>query len=110
MALTLHRRRCPRPVALISRGTTPAVCRCGGVEAPTAAASLQCVFGKANLMRLYFVNPPDPTSMGSPVALRRSNKHQRVTLTAVASLREALACMRIRSAGRIMGKEHTDVL
>src|ERR1051326_4183108 len=63
-SLTLHFCPLPCPVAVISRGTTPASVRRSGVLRPTQAASIQCAFGKPRCVRLYFVKPPDPLSSG----------------------------------------------
>src|SRR5439155_15195169 len=82
------------PSSLISRGTTFVVCRHSGVEAPTAAASNQCVFGNPRLTLLYLVSPPEPVSRGSPIACKRRNSSQRVALTAVAAFKGAFACAR----------------
>src|SRR5260370_29115136 len=61
------------------------------------ALTCQWVFGRFCCVRWYFVRPPDPVSKGSPVSLSRLNSSQRVALTAVASLRGAFACFRIRA-------------
>src|SRR5215471_16565157 len=87
-----HRRRCPWPVACISRGHTLSTRSSSGVEAPTHAASSQCVFGRFSLHRLYLVHPPVPTSIGNSQVLNRLKSAQRIVLTAAASLRGRLAC------------------
>src|SRR6266851_1314602 len=75
----------PCPLAVISRGTTPAHSRCSGVVCPTHAASIQWSLGKPRVVRLYFVRPPEPHSTGKPNAFRCSNKAHRVEFTAAAS-------------------------
>src|SRR5262249_46458058 len=66
-------------------------CSSGGVDAPTQAASSQCVFSNPCRVRLYLVLPPVPTSIGSPVATSRLYSAQRVALEAAASLSGAFA-------------------
>jgi hypothetical protein len=91
-----HICRFPCPVALMSKGTTSLVLICSGVLLPTQEASSQWALGRSLMVRLYFVNPPDPHSTGKPNALSRSYNAYRVALTAEASLSGALACDRIR--------------
>ena len=84
---------CRRPWlhALISSGTTPLKWRCSGVLAPMHAASSQCAFVSPRVVRLYFVRPPVPHSIGSPKTCNLRYNAQRVALTAAASLSDALA-------------------
>src|SRR2546421_6811521 len=91
IALTLHFCLLPCPVAVMSRGTTPATLSKKGVFLPTQAASIQCCFGRFLCVRLHLVRPPEPHSMGRSRFNRLSYKAQRVVLTAVASLRGAFA-------------------
>src|SRR5215475_12885799 len=62
-----------------------------GVLFPTQAASIQCALGKPLRVRLNFVNPPEPVSIGSPILLSRFNSAHLVALTA-ASFNGAFAC------------------
>src|SRR5438874_8775072 len=66
IALTLHFCLLPCPVAVISRGTTPARYTCSGVLLPTQTASIQCAFGSCRTVLLNVVRPPEPHSTGSP--------------------------------------------
>src|SRR5215475_12004098 len=63
-----------------------------GVFFPTQAASIQCSLGKPLRVRLNFVNPPEPVSIGSPILLSRLNNSHLVVLTAAASFSGAFAC------------------
>src|SRR5205807_10243310 len=74
---------------------TPVVLSRSGVLLPTQAASTQWIFGSSLVLRLYFVSPPDPHSIGSPRDSSLRNNSQRVAFTAVASLSGALACAKI---------------
>src|SRR5205807_1296761 len=66
-----------------------------GVDEPTHAASNQWVFGSSCIIRLYFVSPPDPHSIGNPRACNLLLSSQRVALTAAASLSGAFAWAKI---------------
>src|SRR5262245_13227937 len=65
-ALVRHIWRLCRPMAVISRGTTPAVLSRCGVLSPTQAASSQWVLGRSRVVRFHFVRPPVPVSRGNP--------------------------------------------
>jgi hypothetical protein len=67
-----HICRVPCPVEVISNDITPLLVSTSGVLLPTHAASNQCVFERSRVVRLNFVNPPDPHSMGKSVALSLS--------------------------------------
>jgi hypothetical protein len=47
---------------------------------PTHAASIQCVLGKFNRVRLHFVCPPEPVETGNPVVFSALNNAHRVEL------------------------------
>src|SRR5260370_13166232 len=68
---------------------------CSGVLLPTQAASIQWVLDSSLVLRLYFVSPPEPHSIGNPRTSNLLNNSQRVALTADASLSGAFACARI---------------
>src|SRR5579864_1896293 len=74
ISLTLHFCLLPCPVAVIRRGVMPAILSCSGVLLPTHTASSQCSFGSARPVRLNFVRPPEPHSIGRPKVRRRSYK------------------------------------
>src|SRR5215475_4824252 len=63
-----------------------------GVLLPTQAASIQCSLTNPLCVRLNFVCPPDPVSIGNSILLRRLNKAHLVALTAAASFKGAFAC------------------
>src|SRR5262249_57495081 len=56
-----------------------------GVFSPTHAASIQWAFGNPLRIRLNFVNPPEPVSIGSPTPLSRLKSAHLVALTAAPS-------------------------
>src|SRR5581483_3522774 len=89
--LTPHICLLPCPLALMSSGTTLATFKTSGVLAPTHAASIQGVFGNWRVIRLCFVRPPVPHSIGTSQVLSRSYSARRMVLTADASFNGGLA-------------------
>src|SRR3982074_1664172 len=86
----------PCPVAVMSKGTMFFTISISGVLLPTLAASSQWVFCKSLVVLLHLVKPPDPHSIGNPVALSRSKSVHRVLFTAAASFNGCFDCDWIR--------------
>src|SRR5256885_2003447 len=79
----------------MSSGTIPVIFSCSGVDFPTQAASIQCVFGNSRVVRLYLVSPPEPHSIGNPRTSNLRNSSHLVALTAAASFSGAFAWAKI---------------
>src|SRR5437762_1601476 len=71
----------PCPYAVMRKGTISQIRRSSGVLLPTHAASSQWVLGSSLAVRLNFVRPPEPHSIGRPNAFNRSNNAKRVAFT-----------------------------
>lgn len=86
----------PCPFAAIRSGLMGLINSCWGVLLPTQAASAQWDFSIPLVLRLNFVLPPLPVSIGKPVCCNLLNNSHRVALTAAASFNGILAEAKIR--------------